>query len=255
MSSEPGGQLPLHRQLEDEIRARIASGRWRPGTSLPSEASLSAEFGVSRGTVRQALMGLRDDGLLFGGRGRRPVVRSGAKSQSFSTFLSFTGWARSLGLEPGQRTLEVARREANAEACCALELPDGALVVDVLRLRLLDGEPAMLERSSFVPDVGRLLFDFDAESDSVFEFLHGRGVSLDRAHHTIDAIAASTADAQILGVAGGSPLLRERRTTFDSGGRAVEYSDDRYLPALTNFSIENRVGRSAALVRQRNEAC
>ena len=253
MTSETGAVPPLHRQLEAEIRSRIASGRWRPGTSLPSEASLSAEFGVSRGTVRQALMGLRDEGLLFGGRGRRPIVRSGAKSQPFSTFLSFTEWARSQGLNPGQRTLEVARREAGAEACCALELPDGAQVVDILRLRLLDDEPAMLERSSFVLDVGRLIFDFDLESGSgsIVEFLGQRGVALDRAHHTIDAVAASTADAQLLGIAGGSPLLRERRTTFDTSGRAVEYSDDRYLPALTNFSIENRVGRAAPLVRHR----
>ncbi|WP_077490605.1 GntR family transcriptional regulator [Sinomonas mesophila] len=251
MTSETGAPPPLHRQLEAEIRARIASGRWRPGTSLPSEASLSTEFGVSRGTVRQALTGLRDEGLLFGGRGRRPIVRSGAKSQPFSTFLSFTEWARSQGLNPGQRTLEVARREAGAEACCALGLSDGTQVVDILRLRLLDGEPAMLERSSFVLDVGRLIFDFDAESGSIFEFLGRRGVALDRAHHTIDAVAASTADAQLLGIQGGSPLLRERRTTYDTSGRPVEYSDDRYLPTLTNFSIENRVGRAAPLVRHR----
>lgn len=252
MPSPTGPQPPLHRQLEAEIRSRIATGRWRAGTSLPSEAALSSEFGVSRGTVRQALTALRDEGLLFGGRGRRPVVRSGAKLQSFSTFLSFTEWAREQDLNPGQRTLEVARREAGAEACCALELPDGAQIVDILRLRLLDGDPAMLERSSFVLDVGRLIFDFDAESGSIFEFLRERGVSLDRAHHTIDAVAASTADAQILSVATGSPLLRERRTTYDTTGRPVEYSDERYLPTLTNFSIENRVGKAAPLVRQRS---
>ena len=245
MTSGTGAQPPLHRRLEAEIRSRIASGRWRPGTSLPSEASLSAEFGVSRATVRQALLGLRDEGLLFGGRGRRPIVRSGARSQPFSTFLSFADWARSQGLKPGQRTLEVSRREAGAEACCALGLSDGAHVVDILRLRLLDGEPAMLERSSFVPDVGRLVFGFDPEaaSGSVVDFLGQRGVALERAQRTIDAVAASTADAQLLRIPGGSPLLRERRTTFDAAGRPVEYSDDRYLPALTNFSIENRVRR------------
>lgn len=251
MSSQPGPPPPLHRKLEAELRSRISTGRWRAGTSLPSEAALSSEFGVSRGTVRQALTSLRDEGLLFGGRGRRPTVRSGAKSQPLSTFLPFAEWARQENLNPGQRTLEAARREASAEACCALELPDGAFVVNILRLRLLDGEAAMLERSSFVLDVGRYLADSHAGTESIVEFLGERGIWLESAHHTVDAIAASTADAQLLGVDIGAPLLRERRTTYDSGGRPVEYSDDRYLPTLTNFSIENRVRGPVPLTGQR----
>jgi GntR family transcriptional regulator len=235
----PTGQQPLHRRIEDEIRARIAAGRWRPGTSLPSESALSGEFGVPRGIVRQALLALKAEGLLFGKPGRRPIVRSAARSRSFSSYAPFAEWARELHLDVGHRTLELADREAEAEACCALGLPAGAHVVDILRVWTVESEPAMVERSSFVLDVGRMVSEFDADRGSLLEFLADRGVLLERAHHTFDAVAASTADAQILRVAMGVPLLRERRTAVEAGGRAVGYSDERYLPAMSTFSLES----------------
>ncbi|GAA4376764.1 UTRA domain-containing protein [Paeniglutamicibacter cryotolerans] len=86
-------------------------------------------------------------------------------------------------------------------------------VVQVVRLRLLDGVPAMVEASAFVHSVGRRLFDFDADSGSIFGFLSDAGVDLRRGRHTIDAVAATAGDAELLGVEESSPLLRERRLT------------------------------------------
>ncbi|MHA7197075.1 GntR family transcriptional regulator [Arthrobacter alkaliphilus] len=240
---------PLHVRLSEEFMRRITDGTWPPGSQLPSEAALCREFGTSRGPIRQALAFLRAEGAVTGGRGRPPMVRSTVPSQSFSTFNSFTEWAIGIGKTPGQRTLEVARREASAEAADALGLEPGEKVVELLRVRSLDGVPAMIERTSFVLEVGRLLFDFDTDSGSVFAFLKSQGVDLYSARHTIDAVAADEEDAELLEQAEGIPLLRERRVTSSADGTAIEYSEDRYLPALTNFTIDNTAERRAALVR------
>lgn len=240
---------PKHQQLSDEFRHRIATGVWPEGSQLPSEAELCGEFGTSRGPVRQALSTLRSEGVVTGGRGRPPMVRGAVQSQSFSTFMSFTEWAYSIGMTPGQRTYEIARRPAGPQAAEQLDLEAGTSVVEVLRLRLLDNTPAMIERTSFVLDVGRLLFDFDADSGSIFNHLRSQGVDLSRARRTIDAVAAGPEDAGMLQVAEGMPLLRERRLTSSADGRRIEYSEDRYLPSLTNFTIENTSEHRAALVR------
>ncbi|GAB3536889.1 GntR family transcriptional regulator [Arthrobacter tecti] len=241
--------MPLHQRLSEEFRERITAGIWPAGSQLPSEAELCREFGTSRGPVRQALAALRAEGVVTGGRGRPPMVRGEVRSQSFSTFMSFTEWAVSLGREPGQRTLEIARRNVSDEAAAQLSLPPEEQVVEVLRLRLLDGAPAMIERTTFILSVGRLLFDFDTDSGSIFAFLKGNGADLNNARHTIDAVAATELDAQLLQQPAGTPLLRERRLTSTAAGVAIEYSDDRYLPALTNFTIENNVQHRANLVR------
>jgi DNA-binding transcriptional regulator YhcF (GntR family) len=50
--------------IADVLRERIRAGELRAGDRLPTQAELADEFGVERGTVRQALRALQDDGLL-----------------------------------------------------------------------------------------------------------------------------------------------------------------------------------------------
>lgn len=231
--------MTLHARVSDELRARISRGELAPGSSLPSEAQLCLEFAASRGTVRTALATLRREGLIAGGQGRPPTVRDGAVSQPFESFVSFTAWAEHSGRTPGQRTIEIARRGASAAAAVALGIEPGAPVVDVLRLRLLDGLPVMVERASFIEPVGRLLFDFDPDAGSIYAHLTAHGVDLHSARRTFDAISATAVDADLLGIDAAAPLLRERRRTTDPDGTALEYGDDRYRPEQVTFTIEH----------------
>jgi GntR family transcriptional regulator of arabinose operon len=63
--NEPGqapSTEPIHRRISQRISAQIGEGRYPAGSRLPSEAKLAIEFGVSRGTLRQALATLQRDG-------------------------------------------------------------------------------------------------------------------------------------------------------------------------------------------------
>ncbi|MBL3668807.1 GntR family transcriptional regulator [Streptomyces sp. M2CJ-2] len=53
-----------HREVADELRARIRSGELSPGQRMPTQARIAEEFGVERGTVRQALRILQSERLL-----------------------------------------------------------------------------------------------------------------------------------------------------------------------------------------------
>ncbi|WP_420174746.1 GntR family transcriptional regulator [Luteococcus sp. OSA5] len=239
---------PLHVTLAEDFRRRIADGVWPAGESAPSEAELVRETGASRGTVRQALNALRTEGLLVGGQGRSPRVRKAPPAQSFSHFISFTQWAESMGRVAGQRLEEMARRACPAELAEELELPPGEQVVQLLRQRTLDGVPTMVERTTFVLDVGLHLFTFDTNSGSIFAHLASQGVDLARGRHTIDAVGADQTDAALLGVPVGEPLLRVRRLTRTRDDRPIEYSDDRYLPSRATFSIENTAENRSAML-------
>ncbi|MGI5216906.1 GntR family transcriptional regulator [Nocardia sp. CA-290969] len=246
--------VPLHARVSAELRDRIHRGELPTGASLPSEARLCEEFGASRGTIRTALATLRHEGLIVGGQGRPPVVRDIALGQPFETLLSFTAWAHRIGRTPGQRTVEIARRGASPTAAAALRIGEGDPVVEILRVRLLDGEPVLLERAAFVEEVGRLLFDFDPDTSSIYASLADRGVDLYSARHTIDAVAADQGDAELLGITPGAPLLRERRYTSSAAGVVLEYGDDRYRPDRVGFTIDNirdaASGRDLRVVQQ-----
>ena len=57
-------QEPLHRRIAGDIERRIASGEWRPGFRIPTEAELTAEYGCARMTVSRAMSDLAARGLV-----------------------------------------------------------------------------------------------------------------------------------------------------------------------------------------------
>lgn len=241
--------MALHEVIADSLREQIRLGDLTVGVPLPSESQLCEQWNSSRGPVRQALATLRSEGLIVGGRGKPPVVCTSSIGQPFDTLLSYSAWAHSLGRRPGQRTLELALRRADEHAASVLQVDEGVPVVQMLRLRYLDGEPAMLERASFVEQVGRRLFDFDCDSGSLWAYLLSQGVEFVTASHVIDAVAADAVDAEHLATGEGAPLLRQQRTTHGTDGDVIEYHDDRYLPAIVSFTLQNTLDARCALTR------
>lgn len=239
----------LHVKIAHDIRERVRLGELAVGSPLPSESQLCGQWKSSRGPVRQALATLRAEGVITGGAGRPPVVCSTAIGQPFDTLLSYSAWVQSIGRTAGQRTLELTLRPADELAASHLNIDEGRPVVQVLRLRYLDGERAMLERATFVEHVGRLLFDFDCDSGSMWAYLQTQGVRLATASHVIDAVGADSVDATHLGVAQGSPLLRQQRSTRAADGELVEFHDDRYLPDIVSFTLDNNLDVRTTLVR------
>lgn len=61
---------PRYRSIADELRRRIESGVIPAGTLLPAESTLSAEFRVARGTIRQAIAVLREARVVATDHGR-----------------------------------------------------------------------------------------------------------------------------------------------------------------------------------------
>ena len=66
---------PKYAQVIDELRRRIESGEYPPGSLLPSEHQLSEEFQIARPTVVRALRVLRQDGWIETQQGKGSFVR------------------------------------------------------------------------------------------------------------------------------------------------------------------------------------
>lgn len=109
--------------------------------------------------------------------------------------------------------------------------------MSVVRLRLLDGRPTMLERLAYTEDVGRRLFEIDLDAVSITEYLASVGHPIVALQHVIDAVAADDQDAALLRVPRGTPILRLTRTSRDAEGRIFEASEDRYLSEVVRFTV------------------
>jgi GntR family transcriptional regulator len=251
---DPKAPQTLYRKVAADLRDAISAGAYGSGARLPAEGALAERYGVSRGTIRQALAQLRADGLVTSRRGtRRVVLDAGATHvQSFAELTSFARWARSIGEEPGGRTIAVVREPGRPLECEQLRLAGGAYVYRVLRLRTLSGRPVMVERTVYPEWVGALVERFDPDADSHSALLEAEGVLFTDADHTIDLTRADADDARLLECGTGEALLREQRRSTDPAGRPVEWSDDRYLPGTVAFTVHNST-QSTALSRRTSQ--
>lgn len=242
-----------HQEIASYLRKAIRDGSMPPGSAIPSEAELGRQFGVARGTIRQAISTLRSEGLVSSGQGRRTRVLDTVPTFSFDEVISFTQWCQKTGAEPGQQTQWVTRQPAGSELAAHLEISDTDQIVSVLRLRLMDGEPAMVERLNYPLDVGKHILTFDTDSGSIYRHLLDSGVDIDYATRTIDAVSANEEDAALLKIQVGAPLLRVRRRAFTLDGVPIEASDDRYLASKANFSVTTARGNASPISLQAGE--
>jgi GntR family transcriptional regulator len=231
-----------HEEIASTLRAAIDSGDWPVGSPLPPETELALEFAASRGTVRHALASLAADGLISSRQGARRIVLGGRRSQNFTELRSFAQWAAAMGRTATGLVISSVRRAATAHDASELRVPQGSEVLSVLRLRRLDGEPVLVERTVYSGWIAAAVEHIEPDADSVTDRLHRQeNLVFAYGRHQIDAVGAGTTDADLLGLRRGSPLLRIRRTTTDHAGRPVETSDDRYVPSAVTFVVHNSI--------------
>ncbi|MFF2773877.1 GntR family transcriptional regulator [Streptomyces sp. NPDC058052] len=234
-----------HEQIAAELRRAIRREEYPVGARLPAETELAAQYGVSRGTVRQAVAALTAEGLIGSRQGARRVVLAGRRSQSFAELRSFAQWAQAMGREATGRVLAQEYRPATPEDATRLHLAEGVPLLNVLRVRGLDGDPVLVERTVYADWISPAVETLDPDCASVTQRLYDEtGLVFAHGEHVIDAVAAGAQDAGLLSVRRTSPLLRVRRVTTTHDGRPVEWSDDRYRPDAVSFLVHNAIGHS-----------
>ncbi|MER6185714.1 MULTISPECIES: GntR family transcriptional regulator [unclassified Streptomyces] len=235
-----------HEEIADALRRAIDREEYTVGSRLPAETDLAAQYDVSRGTVRQAVAALTAEGLIGSRQGARRVVLASRRSQSFAELRSFAQWARAMGREATGRVVAQEYRPATQEDAIRLQLRAGTQVLHVLRVRGLDGEPVLLERTVYADWISPAVEPIEPDCPSVTQRLYDdRGLVFAYGEHVIDAVAAGAQDAELLLVRRTSPLLRVRRVTTTREGRPVEWSDDRYRSDAVSFSVHNSMDNNA----------
>ena len=217
--------IPLYHQLKEIFEDRIASGEWAPGELIPNELDMCQQYGVSRGPVRQALDRLVQEGKVSRKQGKGTLVLPPKIESELAGFYSFTTLIEQKGLQPSARTLSFERLAASSSPAHHLELPPGAPVYKIRRLRLANAEPLILETlyvpEAVCPGLGRE----DLAATPLYTLMSGHyGVRLLRARQFFEPAIADPYEAEILGIQPGAPVLFLQNMTYSQGNRPVVLS-------------------------------
>jgi DNA-binding GntR family transcriptional regulator len=220
---------PKYAQVVTEIQRRISEGEYAPGTLLPSEHQLVAEFGVSRPTIVKALSSLRQDGWIDTQQGKgsfvrgRPALAGARRTRPAENALELPETALS-----GQ-LVQAGVKLAPGYVVTLLNLKAGAKAF--LRQRLLsedDGTPAELA-SIWLPlesAAGTDLASPELLSESIRHHLATRKkLRLDHAVERISARKPTGEEAALLGVEPDAPVLNVIVTAYDATAQPVQVTD------------------------------
>lgn len=234
LSAHRRGGQPRYEQLRESLHELIRDGVAGPGGALPAERELARLTGWSRVTVRKALAGLVERGVVNSKPGAGTFVGERIV-RSFSRLTSFTDDLRARGLDPQVVFLERAVGEATPDEAMALAVSPGSGVVRLHRLRSAGESPLAVERT-VVPQA--ILPSADLVVVSLYETLESLGVPPQRALQRLRAVAVDAATAVLLDLATGSPGLQIERRAFLADGRAVEFTRSVYRADAYDFVAE-----------------
>jgi GntR family transcriptional regulator len=269
MYTEPtAGTVPVHHQIADAIRARIASGELAPGDSIPTIDELAQQWQCSTGVARSALAVLRGEGLITAGRGkpaevRRPprrirlpysfgqqqkdVVLRPESERAAAGAIEVTAGIPIADTKPSYRYSTVP---AGAELAAEFGVADGtellcrdyemtdprtghrlALSTSYIPKALIESNPELLDEKNEPWPGGHQ------------HQLYTVGIELDRVVRSVVAIEPTPGTRQRWGMESGVPLLLVRSRSIDVDNRMVELSDATYPADRTELEFTEQLTR------------
>jgi len=239
-------KTPLRAQVQQHLFDLIRDDTFPPGRQLPSEADLSAQLGVSRPTLREALTRLEQEGMILRKQGvgtfvssHTPVMESGLE-----VLESLDRQAQRNRLSIDVTHLNALERPATPEELEMLLLSRDE-TIDILsvdRVITLEGK-SVAYLKDVVPKIYLRRSDLKERfTSSVLDIFLQRGTPLPATSRTeIEAVKAESHMASRLGIQRGTALLKLTGQLYSLDEKVLDYSVSYFIPGYFKFHLTRRV--------------
>jgi GntR family transcriptional regulator len=218
--------LPRYYQIQQNILELIQSNLLRAGDALPSERELSEMYAVNRMTLRQAITELCNQGVLRREHGVGTFVTE--KNTATPFIPAVTGFSerfRSAGRRPTSRVITREVVPANPLVAEHLRLETKTPVISLVRLRLIDDEPLMLEKSFLPYETYPELLDEDFNVQSLYTILAERyGVHIVETEQTLEPTLLTAQEGELFNLKSGLPAMLVSISAYSFNHQPVEFS-------------------------------
>jgi GntR family transcriptional regulator, N-acetylglucosamine utilization regulator len=217
--------LPIYHQIQENVLDLIRSDVLRAGDALPAERELSEAYGVSRMTVRQAITALASRGVLRRLHGVGTFVTE--KQDVFSLAPTASGFSeriRSVGMTPTSRVIALEIIQATPSIAKRLALEPNAPVIFLRRLRMVNDEPLMVEKSYLSQEKYPELVDHDFGHESLYSVLAEHyTANILETEQTLEPTLLTPQEGEYFGLIGRHPAMLVHITAYTEGHQPVEF--------------------------------
>lgn len=217
--------IPVHIQLKEALKRLLESKGYKPGDRFLSENEIAREYGVSQMTARRVMDDLSKEGLILRVPGKGSFITKRKFVEKLTELIGFTQDMVRKGYVPSTRVLQKDLVYPPGEIQEILQLERGEKVLFLQRIRYASAEPMALQAAyvplRFFPGIG----DVDFEKESLYATFKRFGRPPVWAKQDMEAIVIrDLKQAELLGVAPGSPGLVSERLTYDLDENPIEFT-------------------------------
>lgn len=247
---DPHSPLPLYVQIILSLKDMIRSGKIRAGDMLPPEIELSKAFGVSRQTMRQAILRLVDEQILERKAGRGTIVLAQENRRKFYLDRSFAQQILEMGMTPRSEVLKIETGTIDAASPEPLQARSGANCLTLVRLRFGDQTPIGIQYTTIITDFCPGLEDHNLSEESLYQILWTEyKLPIVRIDQVISAVNADEWHCSLLRTVRGAPLLHVHTAAYLENGEPIEssssyYRADKYWFTTSHTYFENRMEKA-----------
>jgi GntR family transcriptional regulator len=235
--------LPAHQAVHGWLTGLVLAGSLPLGSKLPAERQLASALGISRMTLRQALDTLQQEGRLIravGGRGGSFIAEPRA-SVDISNLMGLSAQLLKSVHSASSGLLDAETGPAGKSVAEALQLPPGAEVHRIRRLRYAASTPVVLEDSYFPADLFPGLLDHHLTGSMYAVLGDEYGLAPFSSVEELNPAVAGPENSQLLEISPSAPVLTIKRTALCEDGRPVEYSEDVVRTDRLRIIVSGRV--------------
>lgn len=204
------------------LQEQIEHGLLPPGGKLPAERKLSEVFDTTRITLREALVQLEAQGLIYREERRGWFVAPQRLTYDLIERSHFHAMVREQGRIPATELLSARLQPAAAAICARLKLPPLSSVIQICRLRRIDGRAVLYAEHYLNPDYFPGILEHDLGQSLTEIYDRHYGIHYGRVCFEILPTALPTAAASALKVSPGSAGLHITRVNSDQSGRLID---------------------------------
>lgn len=215
--------LPLYLEIRRDMSARLARGEFTTGAPIPSEAKLAWEYDTTKLTIRSALDGLEEEGLIQRVQGKGTFATSGLEGSVTHNPRGFRDAHRHYQRTPSVRVLEASVRKAGAYFARFFGVEEDSDLFFVRRLNCIDDVPFTIERTLIPCELFPGIDQVDVSMFSLYSLYGLRGHPVVWAEEELEVQELKARDAQLLRVKAGDPALGLLCVSYDADGRPLEF--------------------------------
>jgi len=203
-----GSNKSLYYLVREDIRKKINNKIYKTNDKLPSEDNLAKDYNVSKLTVRNALTTLVNEGLITRYQGRGTFVTGLSLENKPARIASFFIEMQRDGYKPTSIILEFKISKSNNSISRHLGIRDNDPVVKLKRIRLIDGEPVLLQENYIPENLCPGILNENLESSALTELLESKyRFKQNYAIEKMKAIVADNESVKFLNYKKGLPIL------------------------------------------------